>query len=44
VHAELNVASGGIPRKLGFTEVGRRVLDMPQPAGTGVGVVWRLVR
>ena len=44
VHDELNVASGGIPRKLGFTEVGRRVLDMPPPAGTGVGVVWRLVR
>ncbi len=44
VHDELNVASGGIPRKLGFTEVGRRVLDMPTPAGTGVGVVWRLVR
>jgi ribosomal-protein-serine acetyltransferase len=44
VHDELNVASGGIPRKLGFTEVGRRVLDMPAPAGTGVGVVWRLVR
>ena len=24
VHDELNVASGGVPRKLGFTEVGRR--------------------
>ena len=44
VHDELNVASGGIPRKLGFTEVGRCVMDMPAPAGTGVGVVWRLVR
>jgi ribosomal-protein-serine acetyltransferase len=42
VHDELNVASAGIPRKLGFTEVGRRPLDLPPPAGTGVGVVWRL--
>ena len=44
VHDELNVASAGVPRKLGFTKVGRRPLDPPPPAGTGVGVVWRLVR
>ena len=44
VHDELNVASGGVPRKLGFTEVERRPLDPPTPAGTGVGVVWRLTR
>ncbi len=44
VHDELNVASGGVPRKLGFTEAGRRPLDLPAPEGTGVGVVWRLVR
>ena len=44
VHDELNVASAGIPRKLGFTEVGRRPLDPPPPAGTGTGVVWRLTR
>jgi ribosomal-protein-serine acetyltransferase len=44
VHDELNVASAGIPRKLGFTEVGRRPLDPAPPAGTGIGVVWRLVR
>ena len=44
VHDELNVASGGVPRKLGFTEVGRRPLDLPPPQGTGVGVVWRLTR
>lgn len=42
VHDELNVASAGIPRKLGFTEVGRRPLDMPPPTGTGI--VWRLLR
>jgi ribosomal-protein-serine acetyltransferase len=44
VHDELNVASGGVPRKLGFTKVGRRPLDAPPPDGTGVGVVWRLTR
>ncbi len=44
VHDELNVASAGIPRKLGFTEVGRRPLDPPPPSGTGTGVVWRLTR
>ncbi len=44
VHDELNVASGGIPRKLGFTRAGRRPLDPPPAAGTGTGVVWQLVR
>lgn len=42
VHDELNVASGAIPRKLGFTEVERRPLEEPSPGGSGVGVVWRL--
>jgi ribosomal-protein-serine acetyltransferase len=44
VHDELNVASGGVPRKLGFTQAGRRPIEPPAPEGTGVGVVWRLVR
>ena len=44
VHDELNVASGGVPRKLGFTEVERRAMDVPAAEGNGVGVVWRLVR
>ena len=44
LHDELNVASGGVPRKLGFAKVGRRPLDIPPPDGTGIGVVWRLVR
>jgi hypothetical protein len=35
---------GQIPRKLGFTEAGRRPLDAPSPSGTGTGVVWRLTR
>ena len=33
VHDELNVASGGVPRKLGFTEVERRALDPAAPGG-----------
>ena len=44
VHDELNVASAAIPRKLGFTEVGRRPLDLPPPQGTGIGVVWSQTR
>jgi ribosomal-protein-serine acetyltransferase len=44
VHDELTVASGGVPRKLGFTEVERRPIEPPSPEGTGTGVVWRLVR
>ena len=44
VHDELNLASGQIPRKLGFTEVERRPLDPPSASGTGTGVVWRLKR
>ena len=43
VHGELNVASGGIPRKLGFTSTGRRPIDPPAAAaGAGTGVVWCL--
>jgi ribosomal-protein-serine acetyltransferase len=44
IHDELNVASGTIPRKLGFTEIERRPLDSPAEAGTGFGVVWRLLK
>ena len=44
MHDELNAASGAIPRKLGFTQVGWRAMDPPAPAGTGTGVIWRLVR
>ena len=44
IHDELNVASAGIPRKLGFTEAGRQPLDFRPAAGTGIGVVWRLTR
>ncbi|QGK71354.1 GNAT family N-acetyltransferase [Allosaccharopolyspora coralli] len=46
VHDEANIASGAIPRRLGFTEVDRR--SPPQQpvtsAEVGVDVVWRLTR
>jgi RimJ/RimL family protein N-acetyltransferase len=44
VHDELNVASGKIPRKLGFTQIERRPLDPPSPGGSSVGLVWRLLK
>jgi ribosomal-protein-serine acetyltransferase len=46
VHDEANIASSGVPRKLGFTEIMRR----PHPDGrqapgeSGTEVVWRLTR
>ena len=43
VHDELNFR-GGVPRKLGFTEIGRRPLDHQPLGGTGIGVVWELTR
>jgi len=44
VHDELNVASAGVPAKLGFTQVGRQPMEAPAPQGTGTGIVWRLAR
>ncbi len=44
VHDELNVASGGIPRKLGFARIEHRPLDHKPLAGTGMGVVWEVTR
>jgi ribosomal-protein-serine acetyltransferase len=44
VHDELNVASGGVPRKLGFTEIEHRPLDHKPLGGTGIGVVWEVTR
>jgi ribosomal-protein-serine acetyltransferase len=42
VHDVANVASGAIPRRLGFAEVERRPAEDPAPGGTGEVVVWRL--
>ena len=45
-HDQANIASAGIPRKLGFTEVGKRrsAASQSAPAETGIDVVWRLTR
>ncbi len=44
VHDQLNDASAAVPRKLGFTEIGSRSLDIRTEARTGTGIVWRLTR
>jgi ribosomal-protein-serine acetyltransferase len=44
VHDEANVASERVPRKLGFTAVGRRPRPARTPAESGTCVVWRLIR
>jgi ribosomal-protein-serine acetyltransferase len=46
VHDEENLASGQIPRKLGFTEIGRRPHPPGRPAAyaNGTDVVWRITR
>ncbi|MET9229475.1 GNAT family N-acetyltransferase [Lentzea sp. NPDC003310] len=45
-HDEANVASSGVPRRLGFTEVERRTPSRVEPIGrrVGVDVVWELRR
>ena len=44
VHDELNGPSAAVPRKLGFTRAGQRMLDIAPESGTGLGIVWRLER
>jgi ribosomal-protein-serine acetyltransferase len=46
VHDEANIASAGVPRKLGFTEVEKRqsAAEAAAPGETGTSVVWRLTR
>ncbi|HEY0717948.1 MAG TPA: GNAT family N-acetyltransferase [Streptosporangiaceae bacterium] len=44
VHDELNGPSEAVPRKLGFSRVGQRMLDITPDAGSGLGIVWRLDR
>ena len=45
-HDEANVASSGVPRRLGFTEIDRRTPPRESPIGSrvGVDVVWELRR
>jgi RimJ/RimL family protein N-acetyltransferase len=46
VHDLANNASGGVPRRLGFTQVGRRTRSQEPgtPGESGVELVWRLTR
>jgi RimJ/RimL family protein N-acetyltransferase len=46
VHDEANAASGGVPRRLGFTEVDRRrsTVELSAPGESGTCIVWRLMR
>jgi ribosomal-protein-serine acetyltransferase len=44
IHDAANAASGRLAERLGFVEVGRRIVEPDAPAKTGVDVVWRLVR
>lgn len=41
-HDRANLASGGIPRKLGFTLQGEATPRIPAPGGDGVDLVWRM--
>lgn len=43
-HDRANVASGGVPAKLGFTLVDEYTREVTAPAETGTGCVWRLER
>jgi RimJ/RimL family protein N-acetyltransferase len=43
-HDKANIASGGIPRKLGFTRVEVYTREITAPAETGTGYVWRMER
>jgi ribosomal-protein-serine acetyltransferase len=46
IHDAANKAAGGIPRRLGFTEVERRAVprEPGRPGEVGVSVVWRITR
>jgi RimJ/RimL family protein N-acetyltransferase len=46
VHDQANTASGGVPRRLGFTEIQRRARAQGAvaPGEVGIEVVWRLTR
>lgn len=43
-HDRANVASGGVPRKLGFEFVGEVRSPAPPPGGEGIDCVWRITR
>ena len=43
-HDKANVASGGIPRRLGFEFVGEQLNQNPAPSDAGIDFTWRMSR
>ena len=43
-HDKANVASGGIPRRLGFEFVGEQPNQNPAPSDAGIDFTWRMSR
>lgn len=43
-HDRANVASGGVPRRLGYQRIGERERGPQAPAETGTEVVWAITR
>ena len=43
-HDKENVASAGVPRRLGYRFIGERPSDEPAPGGAGISWVWRTER
>jgi RimJ/RimL family protein N-acetyltransferase len=44
LHDEANVASAGVPRRLGFVLVGETLNARPAPAEVGIDWIWRISR
>lgn len=43
-HDKANVASAGVPRRLGFEFVGEQPNDQPAPSDAGIDFTWRMSR
>jgi ribosomal-protein-serine acetyltransferase len=43
-HDQANVASAGVPRRLGYRLIGEQPDEAPAPADTGIECVWRIER
>jgi RimJ/RimL family protein N-acetyltransferase len=43
-HDKANLASGGVPRTLGFTQVREEQREAKTPQQSGIAVIWRVTR
>jgi RimJ/RimL family protein N-acetyltransferase len=43
-HDQANVASGAVPRRLGYTRVGEQPDEIVAPGEVGIKVIWRVAR